>query len=254
MKKLLGLIALLICCQGVVNKVQAQVNINDSVVSTFIIPISYAYHLPYGDIEGEFGSSSAIGTGLIYKTSANWIWMLEGNYIFGTKVKNTDAIISQLLTSTGGVVGTEGTYVELSSMQRGFDIMLKLGKLLPVFGINDNSGLFMQLGVGYLQHTIRWTVENNNAPQLQDDYKKGYDRLTEGVALSQELGLMVMSDKRMWNYKIALEAIEGFTQNKRYNFDLMRREPKHRVDVYLGFKFTWMIPLFGRAPKDMYYF
>lgn len=254
MKNYLPTIIALILIVFSFEKMQAQSSVNETVVSSFIIPLSYAYQIPLGDIQDEFGNNSTIGTGLIYKTSANWMWSIGADYIFGTRAKNANAIIAELLTTQGGVIGAEGTFVELRSMQRGFDVMAKVGKLFPAFNINLNSGIFVNVGAGYLQHKIRWVVENNDAPQLSEDYRKGYDRLTEGIALSQEVGLMVMSDQRMWNYRIGLEGIEAFTQCKRYNFDAMGRDLKHRLDIYIGIKLTWMVPLFGRVPKEIYYF
>ncbi len=253
MQKLYTLFLACILWFGLEHHAIAQVNVQDSVVSTFIIPFTYAYQLPFGDIKDEFGNNSTIGTGIIYKNSSNWMWSLSGDFIFGTRVKNYQKIISEILTSQEGIIGTEGTFVDLRPMQRGFDVMLKCGKLIPAFNINVNSGIYMNVGIGYLMHKIRWTVQGEDAPQLSSDYKKGYDRLTEGFAISQEVGLMVMSNKRMWNYRIALEGIEAFTKNKRYNFDTMSRDLKSKLDIYLGVKVTWMIPLFGRAPREIYY-
>ncbi len=253
MQKLYTLFFACIVWLGTNHHAAAQVNVQDSIVSTFIIPFSYAYQMPLGDIKDEFGSNFTAGTGLIYKTSSNWMWGLRGNYIFGTKVKNTDIIIKDLSTSQGGIISTAGTFADIRPMQRGFDVMLKCGKLIPAFNINVNSGVFVNIGLGYLMHKIQWVVEEKNAPQLNKEYRKGYDRFTEGLAVSQEVGLMVMSNKRMWNYRVAVECVEAFTKNKRYNFDTMSRDNKNRLDIYLGVKLTWMVPLFGRAPRDMYY-
>ncbi len=247
---------LLLACMlwfGLGHNASAQVNVQDSIVSTFIIPFTYAYQLPFGDIKDEFEWNSTVGTGVIYKNASNWMWSLHGDYIFGKEIKNAREIMSDISTSQGGIIGTEGTFITLKPMQRGFDVMLKCGKLIPAFNINVNSGIFVNVGVGYLMHKIRWYVQDKDAPQLDKEYRKGYDRLTEGFAISQEVGLLVMSNKRMWNYRVALEGVEAFTKNKRYNFDTMSRDNKNRLDIYLGVKFTWMVPLFGRAPREIYY-
>ena len=232
----------------------AQVNVKDSTISSFILYVSYAYQIPSGDLADRFGHNSTIGPGLSYKTNHNWLWSIETNFIFGNDVNHASEIISGITTDDGFVIGLDGTYTNIRPMERGFTLFAKSGKIFPAFNINPNSGLFFNFGLGYIQHKIRWDVENNNAMQLNGDYKKGYDRFTEGFAITQELGLFYMADTRLWNFRVNAEAVESFTTMKRYNFDTMAGESQSRLDLFFGLKITWMIPLYGRAPKAMYYY
>lgn len=232
---------------------KAQVNVKDTTVSAFILYVSYAYQIPGGDMSEDFGHNSTIGPGLHYKTIRNWLWTAEMNFIFGSDAKHSSQIISGISTPDGHVIGTDGMYANIRPMERGFTIFAKGGKVFPVFNINPNSGLFVNIGLGYIQHKIRWDVENNNVKPLFEDYKKGYDRFTEGFALTQEFGLFLMSDSRLWNFKVNGEITESFTKTKRYNFDTMSGNPKSRIDLFFGLKVSWMIPLHGRAPRAMYF-
>lgn len=233
---------------------KAQVNIQDSTISSFVLYVSYAYQLPGGDLAERFGHNSTIGPGVVYKTKKNWMYTLEMNFIFGNEVKNAADIISGLTTSDGFVIGLDGIYANTRPMERGFTLFGKVGKLFPAFNINPNSGLFFNAGLGYIQHKIRWDVEGNNVPQLGDDYIKGYDRFTEGFTLTQSFGLFYLGDSRLWNFSISAEAVEAFTKTKRYNFDTYGGEPENRLDLYFGLKAAWLIPLYGRAPKAIYYY
>jgi len=247
-------IALMMLIWIVPNLVKAQKDVNDTTISTFIVSVGYAYQFPSGDLSERFGNNSTIGPAVHYKTNKNWLWTVEMNFIFGSKVKNSNEIIAGLETEDGNLIGLDGIYVNLRPMERGFTLFAKAGKIIPVFNINPNSGLFFNVGTGYIQHKIRWDVEGNNVPALDADYKKGYDRFTEGFALTQELGLFYMGGQRLWNFKVSLEAVESFTTMKRYNFDTMSGDDKSRLDLFFGAKVSWMIPLYGRAPKKMYYF
>jgi hypothetical protein len=169
-------------------------------------------------------------------------------------VKNSEEIISGITTDDDYLIGLDGIYANVRAMERGFTLFAKTGKVIPAFNINPNSGLFFKFGLGYIQHKIRWDVEGNTAPQLDGDYKKGYDRFTEGFALNQEIGLFYMGDQRLWNFKVSAEAVESFTTMKRYNFDTMKGDDKNRLDLFFGLKLSWMVPLYGRAPKAMYYY
>lgn len=234
--------------------VQSQVNVEDSCINSLILYVAYSYQIPGGDLADRFGHNSTIGPGFIYKTSKNWMWTAEMNFIFGNDVKNSSEIISQISTDEGMVIGLDGTFANVRPMERGFTLFAKVGKVIPVFNINPNSGLFFNLGAGYIQHKIRWDVEGNTSPQLGGDYKKGYDRFTEGMALTQALGFFYMGDQRLWNFRISLEMTEAFAKTKRYNFDTMGGEPNSRLDLFMGIKAAWMIPLFGRAPRAIYYY
>jgi hypothetical protein len=70
-------------------------------------------------------------------------------------------------------------------------------------------------------------------PQLKDDYKKAYDKLTYGPALSQFIGYSHFSDNRLYNYRIGFE-LEG--QNTIRLIKVM-----HRKDIYKKFYFTFFI-------------
>lgn len=233
---------------------KAQVNVNDSVISSFIVYVSYAYQIPGGDMADRFGNNSTIGPGFTYKTDKNWMFSIEGNYIFGNGTKNSDKIIADIATSDGFVISLDGTYTNIRPLEQGFTILGKVGKVIPVFDMNPNSGLVFNLGTGYIQHKISWDVEGNNAPQLAEDYKKGYDRFTEGLSLSQSVGLFYIGESHLWNFKVEAEVIESFTKTKRYNFDTHAGEPENRLDLFYGLKVSWMIPLYGRAPKDIYFY
>ena len=252
--QLYTVIAIIIASLLFNKETKSQVNVQDSTISTFILYAAYAYQIPGGDLAERFGHNSTIGPGIIYKDKKNWMYTLEVNFIFGNEAKNANEIISELTTDDGFIIGLDGTYANIRPMERGFTLFAKVGKVIPTFNINPNSGLFFNLGIGYLQHKIKWDVEDNNVPQLDGDLKKGYDRFTEGISLTQSFGLFYMADTRIWNFRISAEVIEGFTKTKRYNFDTQSGNPDRRIDIYYGLKASWMIPLFGRAPKAIYYY
>jgi len=101
-------------------------------------------------------------------------------------------------------------------------------------------------------------IETNEQviPQIELDYKKGYDRLTTGVNLHQFVGYNFMSSTGGYHFYGGFYAQEGFTKNRRtINFD----EPdvpvstELRLDVQIGFKLGWVIPIYKRQPKDFYF-
>jgi hypothetical protein len=110
-------------------------------------------------------------------------------------------------------------------------------------------------GLGYLQHNIRIENRENTAPQLEGDYKKGYDKLTGGFTISEQIGYMHLSNKRVVNFSVCFEFIQSWTKARRnYDFTLMGKDTSKRFDTFYGMKFSWFIPLYKKAPDKYYYF
>lgn len=231
--------------------------VTDTVDSPELIPMifpSFAFQWPAGDLADRFGASSTIGPGFLVKTEKNWLVGLDANFIFGNRIKE-DSLLQNLLTSDGYVIDQQGQYADLSLFERGFYASIKFGKIIPIFGSNLNSGLMLLAGGGYLQHKIRVEVVNNTAPQLDGDYKKGYDRLSDGFQINQFVGYMYIGESRLANFFVGFEFVESWTQNRRsMNFDEGRRDAKERFDMLYGIKLGWIIPFRRRMPKDFYYY
>ncbi len=90
-----SIIALLALCVYLPSK--AQVNMRDSSASGFLVEASYAAQLPGGDLAKRFGFNNNIGLSLFYKTSNDWLLGIQGAYLFGNVLRE-----SNILDSTNG--------------------------------------------------------------------------------------------------------------------------------------------------------
>jgi hypothetical protein len=143
--------------------------------------------------------------------------------------------------------------------ERGWVFMGRVGKVLTKVpftkldaGLNPNSGFLLMLGAGMVQHKIQI---KSNALALTEDMIKGYDRLSNGPALSQFLGYLFLSNNRLVNFYFGIECIQGWTQNRRgYNYDTMQEDTKTRMDIMTGIKLGWVLPLYKKVPDEFYYY
>ena len=234
---------------------QAQYSANDTALSIPMFYASYSFQVPQGDLADRFGVNSTIGGGFQWKAPSNWIFGAEFNFIFGSEVKNTDSLMANIKTESGHIINMSGNFAAMSLYERGYNIAFKFGKIIPVLSPNPNSGLLLMGGVGYLQHKIRIEVENNSAPQIDGDYKKGYDHLSGGLSTSQFIGYSYLGDNRLLNFYGGVEFVQGWTKPRRdVNFDTMLPdEKKNRFDAFIGIKVAWVIPIFERKPEKFYY-
>ncbi len=243
------IIILFISASGLV----AQVNIHDSTIFTSLVYATYGYQFPGGDLAKQFGSNSSIGGGFLFKTEHNWIFGFEGNFMFGQTVKNSDSLLKRISTKDGYVIDANGMYADIIYYERGYNFFAKFGKVIPVLSPNPNCGITLLAGAGYLQDKIRIHNPGNTAPQLLGDYKKGYDRLNGGFALTGSAGYMYLSNTRLMNFSISLEFTQAWTSPYR-DHDSNTGEPtsgKLSSQLYTV-RACWIIPLYRRVPKEFY--
>lgn len=232
----------------------AQVNVRDSVVAAFIPHVSYSYQFPGGDIAKRYGHNSTIGTGLKYKTSKNFVFSLDANFIFGSDIKNTDSILWMVLTEEEFIIDGNGTYALYALYERGYNINMSFGKIFPVFNPSRNSGLLVTGGLGFLLHRMKIDNQHRTAPQISDDYAKGYDMLTGGFSLNQFVGWFYMGNSRLTNLYAGFEFHQAFTKSLRdWNFSTMEKDNNRYFDYFIGIKIGWMLPIYDRAPDKYYY-
>lgn len=231
----------------------SQLNLKDSAVNVWFLHPSICVQFPEGDMKERFYINSSAGFGIFHKRKSNWLFGVEFNYLFAEKVRNEDAILSNISTSEGFVIDKTGVFANIHFRQRGFMTRFKCGKVITTRYGNPNSGVLVVGGFGMLQHRIRIEVHENTAPQLDGDYKKGYDKLTNGPAGSLFLGYTHFSDNKLINFSLGIEYILGFTKSRRdYDFVLMKKDETQRLDHLISLRFAWKIPVYRRAPRNLY--
>jgi hypothetical protein len=223
---------------------------NAVLISPYYCPL-----LPIGELSNRFGFSNNAGMNISFKVRGNWLIGIEGDYLFGSRVK--EDVIAPLLThSTFQLIGTDGTLGDIPLLLSGFEIAFRVGKVIPLSRKHLNSGLVISLAPGYMQHKI-WINDNtNNFTQLDPIYKKGYDRLTNGAMLGSGFGYQFMEKRRFLNFYGGVDFAMGFTKEVRnWNFDLMSADKHQRLDMLIGLRLAWIIPVYtnNRATEHYYY-
>lgn len=233
--------------------VSAQLNVRDSSINQFFTGINYKFNLTGGDMADRWGLNNLIGTDIQYKFKNNVTFGIDGGFIFGNQLRDS-AIFDMVYNSNGTITNLLGEPAVVLFLMRGAHANIGMGYVFNKLGNNPNSGLWINAGVGYLMHKIRIESIYDEVPQLEGDYIKGYDRLTMGFSTKQFVGYLFQHNYRFLNFYAGFEFIQGFTKNVRtYNFDLGGPDPGLKIDFMYSFKFGWMIPIYKRQPKAIYY-
>jgi len=213
---------------------------------------SYAFQIPQRDMAIRFGANSNVGVGYTYKTQKGWLIGLEAEYLFSQNI-NEDSILDGLRTSNGNILNKYGEYANIIMSERGYYTGIKVGKILPMFQFVPNSGIYLSGSVGFLEHKIRIENQGNITPQVTGDYAKGYDRLTNGLAIKEFVGYMYIGENQYTNFYAGFEFYQSWTQNRRsFNFDTMEQDLSKRNDNFVSFRVGWIIPLYRQIPDEYF--
>lgn len=214
---------------------------------------SYAPQLPLGELSERFGVSFSAGLSADYLTENNWLFGAQGQFIFGNRVQ--EDVLAGLRTEAGDIIGNDRSPADIQLRQRGNYYGLRVGRLIGLFKENPRSGLRIDLGAGLLQHRIRFQKDPfRSVPQLEGEYSKGYDRLTNGLALYQFIGYQVIGKRNSVNLIAGFEFIEGFTKNRRaFNFDTRTVDTDQRLDILAGFRIGFSLPMYLGNAEDVFY-
>ncbi|TND07731.1 MAG: hypothetical protein FD123_3050 [Bacteroidetes bacterium] len=235
-------------------QLDAQVIVKDSTIRCFSLGVNYAFQLPGGNLAQRFGANSAIGVAGFYKTKNNVFFGGQWSYLFGQRLKGDSTILDAISTSDGFVIDQEGTYAQIRLFERGMNISGFAGKVFNVAAPNPNSGILLMGGLGWFHHKIRIDDVGNRAPQVRNEYKKGYDRLTGGFAVTEFIGYWYMGKNRFVNFYGGFEFMQAATRSLRsWDYDRNAPDTAQRTDVLYGFRAGWIIPFYKRKPKDYYF-
>ncbi len=218
-------------------------NTNKHEGAVLMFNVHYAFQQPSGDLSQRFGRSNQIGLDIDYLTKKNFILGGSAAYQFGTEVR--EDVISTLRDNNGTIVGNDQGIASVVLRQRGLRFDGIFGKIIPLQK-GQRSGIRISIGAGFYQHWVRVQDDTETVNQLKGDYKKGYDRLSNGFSTSQFVGYQILSESRRINAYIGIEALQGYTQNRRtFNYDTMLSDTARRNDRLISLKIGWtIIPVF----------
>lgn len=233
----------------------AQRNAGDSAISAVWLGAQYGFNFTGGDLADKHGNFNHLGLFVGYKTKSNWVYGFDGCFMFGNDVR-VEGLFDALVDSKGHITDQNGDIATVVVYSRGIYLDGSIGKVFPVFGPNKNSGIYANFGAGWLAHKIRVETQDHVVPELELDYRKGYDRLTSGLNTQQLIGYAYMANHGIANFYAGFYCQQGYTYNRRTIFFDKPDEPvstEMMLDIQYGLKACWLIPIYKRQPKEYYF-
>ncbi len=233
----------------------SQVNVRDSTAQGWLIHISANYMTKGGEFASYLDDNFMLGGDVQYKFKSNWLVSFGGRYHFADDLENAQQIFGELMTSQGEFLSLNGEYAQITFRERGWNMSADVGYIFNRLGHNANSGLLVSLGAGYNVHFIDIRNQRENTPQVQELYKRGYDRWTEGFMTRQLIGYQFAGTERRINFTLAFEFMQGFNENVRgFNYDTREYVTGNQLDLYYGLRFSWFLPIYDQNAQKFYYY
>jgi hypothetical protein len=215
-----------------------------------LLNLVFGGHTPGADLADRFGRNLSLGGGFDFVTAKSYILGVQSTFFFGDEVKQD--VLAPLRNDDGFIFGDNGAPSEISLKERGLSIDAHIGKIIGIGGTSLRSGIRLTAGAGFFQHKIR-IQDDPVAPVsiLNKQYKKGYDRLSNGFVLTQFIGYQHLSNNRRINFLAGFEFSQAFTESRRsFNFDTRMKENEKRLDLLYGIRIGWTLPFYVGENAD----
>lgn len=219
----------------------------------FVFNVNASYDRPAGDMAARFGGSFRIGAAAMYKLKSNWMFGVKYDFLFGDKVKE-DSLMANIRDNDGAFIDQDGHRMNVGIYERGYMIGVQGGYIFSLGKQKSDNGILVMPGVGFIQHKIKIFDKDNNISAIKGDYKKGYDRLSNGIYYEQYVGYNHFAANQLLNYHIGIDFVAAFDAGRRnYLYDVRRPGDEKRMDILFGIRGGWYIPIFRRRSEDYYF-
>lgn len=229
--------------------VNSQIDESDSIKTRFEIQVPFSFNIPSGELSERFGVHSELGAN--FNIDLGKLHIVNSfSYIFGRSVKDS-LLFSAIADDDNLLISSDNVYGDIRTYQRGFNFFSGLSYSIWK---NDYLDLRIQVQAGYLNYKTRIEVIDNNIPQLDSDYKRGYDDMMHGLAFREFIGIYYTGDRSLANFYIGFHYTHSNTESVRnYSYRYFSEYNLSSKDRYAGIQAGWIIKIGDRTTNRYYY-
>ena len=231
-----------------INTCLAQINKQ----SAFIIYTNY--QIPSGFFAELFENNPSIGTSFFIEKENNFFYGIEANYLFGNNINNESMILNGITNNDGSITASDGYYANINFSRSGFSSNIFAGYAIHLNKTNL-SGVYFSFGTGYINQKIQIDTKNENIPQLNEEYKKGYDSANDGIFGKISINYKYYSKKG--GIQISTGLFNSFARVKRLNsylFNENNNDDSFHFGSTFGFNIGLIIPVSKINQEEFHYY
>lgn len=207
------------------------------------------FYQPFGVLADRFKRFWGIPIGVTLKDRNNFYYTIEHTVLLSAQV-NEPNLFSGITGPSGYILDINGNPAIVREYMRGFVSTFQFGNEFYHFGKRLHSSLSGGLGLGFVQHRIALRFDRGNLPQIEDNYYDGYDRLTNGINISQHITYRYVNPATISLFA-SFTMNEGFTKNRRnWNNGATNSIYNPRTELFPGLTAGILIPLKYKKPLN----
>lgn len=219
----------------------------------FLLGANGNFDIPAADMASRFGNSFRIGPSMHYKTKNNWIFGVKVDFLNGGKIRE-DSMFVGIMDKAGTYINQDGQRIGINKYERGYMTGIEVGHIFNTSKSVTDNGIMVMTGVGFMQHKVLIQDKSESIFSLRKEYRKGYDRLVNGLYIEQYVGYLFLSNNGLINFHIGLDVALGFTQGRRdFLYDVRRPGNDKRTDILFGVRGGWYLPMFKRKSEEFFF-
>ncbi len=217
--------------------------------------LNYKYAIPDNFFANHFGNNSAVNFLFFIEQENNLTFGVDIEYMFSRDVKNRELIFQNISTENGAIIASDGYYANINLMQSGLNTHLLLGYAFH-FEKNNLSGIYLSSGIGYIQQKIIIDTKNENIPQLNEDYKKGYDKEHNGLSSKISLDYKYYKPRGYLQFAAGINyTLAQIQYTAPYFFNEMKYTEEEKYwGGLLGFQIGVIIPIATFNQEEFHYY
>ncbi|MCC7297906.1 MAG: hypothetical protein IT244_06185 [Bacteroidia bacterium] len=209
-------------------------------------------YLGLGDLGKRFDRFASTPINFYYK-APKYSFGLSWSPFLGNRVR-IDSLYGGILGESQIIYDKSGNPGLIRYYMRGFTVQGKISKFIPVKKSWKYSQFEIGFGTGFMQHRIKAKFDVGSIPQLEGEYKPGYDRLTNGIMFSQCFNFHYLNTETV-SFYAGIELGQGFTKNQRkWDYGTIKSNQALRTDLYTGISAGIIIPLRIKSPESTDYY
>lgn len=204
--------------------------------------VQYSAGIGLNDLASpRYGLVNNLGPGFGFKFKNNVSIAVETNFTFGNMQRNND--LFPFVTPDSFLITREGNLDDPIPFLRGVDV--RFNTIIPIYSFKNtpNTSIAVQPSVGWGYYYVHYRVEDpRNVVLLEDQYRKGIDKLRSGFQYQVMLLYDWHSNNNLRNFRLGFFYTSRFSKNQRsYSFDNYPVKEEYKDDQ-IGVRIDWNLP------------
>ncbi len=213
--------------------------------SWILMHVAATYSVNAGDWADRYPAYTALPLRLEYYHKNKYTLGADFSFYLGSQV-NSAGMFPGMTDEDGALRDNNGYPAVVRYYMRGWSSRAYALRIIPLNRNTKKEARWsMQLGggLGYTRHYTKFNFDLDMVPQLEDEYLGGYDRLTAGTQLFEQIRFQYLDNSSV-SLSAGFEFLQGFTKHQRA-YDFTTRSPQNQgyFDLGIGAFIGVIIPI-----------